>query len=163
MEAVDFVVDYAENFYTNVTNVLVGMDQKKWIRLVVVIGAYLLLRPWILKFGAYVQEKEHEKEITTEELEIMAGGKAKLSPNSLRGQVNLPDDSESEGEGEQPEATGADWGKKARKRQRQVLRRILEQEEALRKEQQEDDEDKDIQEFLESDVLVDYKEGEDGW
>ena len=161
MEAVNFVGDYAENFYTNVTTTLDGMDSQKWIRLVAVIGAYFLIRPWIVKFGEYVQEKEHDKEIVTkEDLEIMAGGKAKLTPNDIRGPTTLPDDSGSEDEGD---ATGPSWGKKARRRQRHVLKRILEQEEALRREQQADDEDKDIQEFLESDVLVDYKEGEDGW
>ena len=65
MDAVYFVADYALNFYHNVTNILVGMDAKKWIRLVAVVGAYLLARPLLLKFGAYVQEKEHEKGIST--------------------------------------------------------------------------------------------------
>ncbi|KAH8594611.1 protein trafficking Pga2, partial [Bisporella sp. PMI_857] len=134
------------NFYTNVIHTVDGMDAKRWIRLVAIVGAYLLFRPLWIKFGAYVQEKEHEKPISTEDLEVMAGGKPKLTPNDIRGNpVRLPDDSESEDEAE---STGAEWGKKARKRQRQVLRRILEQEEALLKEQQENEDDKDIQEFL---------------
>jgi len=161
MEAVNVVGDYAESVFTNVTSTLDGMDARNWIRLVIVIGAYFLVRPWVVKFGEYVQEKEHEKEIVTqEELEIMAGGKPRLTPNDIRGPTALPEDSGSDEEGA---ATGPDWGKKARRRQRHVLKRILEQEEELRREQQADDEDKDIQEFLESDVLVDYKEGEDGW
>jgi len=64
-------------------------------------------------------------------------------------------DSEEEGEGM---ATDVKWGKKARKRQRAVVKKILADEEEVRRQLQEDDEDKDIQEYL-----VDYTPGEDGW
>ncbi|KAG9247539.1 protein trafficking Pga2 [Calycina marina] len=164
MEAVYVVEDYASNFMTNVVNTLDGMDSKKWIRLVIVIGAYFLIRPWIMKFGEWVQEGEHKKaeNVTMEDLQIMAGEKPKLTPNDIRGNpTNLSEDTEDSEE--ESEATGANWGKKARRRQRQVLKRILAQEEALRLETDGDADDKDIKEFLQSDALVDYKEGEDGW
>jgi len=167
MDAVYIVEDYALNFYTNVTGVLDGMDFQKWIRLVAVIGAYFLLRPYVVKFGEYIQAEEHAKQTTKAELAMMdlPGTKAKLQPNDIRGSTTLPDDIDEDEEDEEDEAgaSGTDWGKKARRRQRNVLQRILEQEEALRKEQQGDEEDKDIADLLESDTLVDFKEGEDGW
>ena len=72
--------------------------------------------------------------------------------NSLRGQVSVPDDSsdEDEGEGEEGKrrASGLDWGKKARRRQRGLIRSILEAEERLKREAEEADSDKEIEEFL---------------
>ncbi|CRJ86987.1 hypothetical protein BN1723_000215, partial [Verticillium longisporum] len=45
-------------------------------------------------------------------------------------------------------ATGADWGKKARRRQREVLKMMMDAEEERLAQEQEDEEDKDIEEFL---------------
>ncbi|TAQ86723.1 hypothetical protein B7494_g4958 [Chlorociboria aeruginascens] len=137
----ELILQWGNNLQTRVSEIFEGMTLQKYIRLVIIVGAYALLRPYLMKLGARAQTREHEKEVDPEEMEK---AKAAISPNSLRGQVEVPDDSaESEGE-----TTGADWGKKARRRQRQVVRKILEQDEKLRREQQEDDEDKDIQEFL---------------
>lgn len=79
-----------------------------------------------------------------------------ITPNILRGisdkKVELPEDSDSEGEGK---ATGADtkWGSKERKRQRQLVKKIIQQEEKARREARDvgtfySDEDKDIEEYL---------------
>ena len=106
-----------------------------------------------MKLGAKIQAKEHEKILDPDEMET---AKAAISPNSLRGMVEVPEDSESEGDGEEGTKTGADWGKKARRRQRQMVRKILDAEEKLRREQEEDEDDKDIMEYLD-----DYKEGWD--
>lgn len=113
---------------------------EKYIRLIAVVGAYILLRPYIIKFGSRMQTKEHEKEVDADEMAAAAA----ISPNSLRGHVQVPDDSDEDEE----KTTGADWGKKARKRQRQMVKRVLEAEEKLRREQEEDEEDKDIEQFL---------------
>jgi hypothetical protein len=148
----DTVVYYLKNFYHNATHILDDMDATRWLRLVAVVGAYLLFRPLILKFGAKVQAAEHEKEVNFEEEKKK---KAKISANALRG-----DESEDEEE-EEVEVTGAEpqWGKKARKRSRKVVREILEAQERLL----EEDDNEDIKEFLESDILVDFEEGKDGW
>ncbi|CRK18726.1 hypothetical protein BN1708_003104 [Verticillium longisporum] len=71
---------------------------------------------------------------------------AEISPNSLRGQVDIPEDSDDEGV--ESAATGADWGKKARRRQREVLKMMMDAEEERLAQEQEDEEDKDIEEFL---------------
>jgi len=156
-EVLAAVWQWVVDIIKNVGGASDGMTLLKWIRMIAIVGGYLLLRPYIEKGAAKWMGSEHEKELDPAEMAKANGKKAKISPNSLRGQVEIPDDTDEEEE--EGQATGADWGKKARKRQRTVLRKILEAEEKLL---QEDDDD-DIKEFLESDALVDYKEGEDGW
>ena len=138
----DYIRVWAENLQRNVIDAFYRMTPEKYIRLVAIIGAYALIRPYMMKLGSRFQTKEHEKEVDPIEMAAAAA----ISPNSLRGQVKVPEDSD-EDEAE-AQVTGGDWGKKARKRQRQMVKRILETEEKLRREQQEDDEDKDIEEFL---------------
>jgi hypothetical protein len=153
---VENVLKYAGNFYRNITHILDDMDATRWIRLIAVVGAYFLLRPYVLKFGAKVQAAEHEKEVDARDMKKM---KAKISPNSLRGQVEIPDSDEEDEVESTSTSTEPQWGKKARKRSRRVLKKILEDQERLL----EEDDNEDIKEFLESDVLVDYEEGKDGW
>lgn len=134
-----------DRFTTNMRATLDGMSPEKWIRLVMIVGAYMLLRPYLIKLGGKSQMKQHEKEAA--EAEAEAKEKAKMSPNELRGhKVEIPEDSDDEeAEGE---ATATDWGKKARRRQRNMVKKILEAEEKRLQDLQDDDEDKDIQEFL---------------
>ncbi|CAG8959498.1 hypothetical protein HYFRA_00001397 [Hymenoscyphus fraxineus] len=162
---VDFVAHYWGNLTRNIIKTVDGMTYIKYIRLIAIVGAYALLRPYIIKLGAKMQTKEHEKEIDVEEI---LGPKAKISPNVLRGyggkEVEIAE-SESEGEGA---TTGSNWGKKARKRQRAHDKKLLAEVEERRRQLQEDDEDKDIEEYLIDGVdirdhLVDYEEGVDGW
>lgn len=140
---------FALNFLHNIENMF-DMDLRSIIRLVVVVGAYLLIRPYLVKGGAKLQEKQHEKVF---EADKKREKEALISANSLRGQVEVPEDTESEEEGQ---ASGVNWGGKARKKQRKVLRQILEKDEKMRLE--DDQDDKDIM-----DLLVDYEEGKDGW
>ncbi|EOO01449.1 putative trafficking pga2 protein [Phaeoacremonium minimum UCRPA7] len=131
-----------ERFTRNLGNSFAEMSLQKWIRVVIIVGAYLLLRPYLIKLGAKQQMKAHEKE----EEESARETAAKISANELRGQkLAIPEDSESEGEAE---ATSADWGKKARRRQRDMIKKMIAVEEKRLQELQEDEEDKDIQEFL---------------
>jgi len=140
VDVYELVKGWGQNLQNNVGETFSNMTLEKYIRIVVIVGAYALLRPYIMKLGSKFQTKEHEKEVDPGEMAAAAA----ISPNSLRGQVQVPEDSEDEG----GEVTSADWGKKARRRQRQLVRRVLEAEEKLRREQEEDEEDKDIEEFL---------------
>ncbi|PSR94327.1 protein trafficking Pga2, partial [Coniella lustricola] len=135
------------NLTTNLRNSFAGMAPENWIRLVIIVGTYMLIRPYLLKLGAKTQMKQHEKEAA--ETKAAAIEQAKMSPNELRGHkiAGIPEDSDEE-EVAQAESTSADWGKKARKRQRQMIKKILDAEEKRLQDLQEDDEDKDIQEFL---------------
>lgn len=134
------------NFTTNLRNSFGSMAPENWIRLVIIVGTYMLIRPYLLKLGAKQQMKQHEKEAAATEAEAIE--KAKMSPNELRGHkiADIPEDSDEEAP--QAEATSTDWGKKARKRQRQMIKKILDAEEKRLQDLQDDDEDKDIQEFL---------------
>jgi hypothetical protein len=141
-DLLEYVRVWADNFQRTLSEAFYNMTPEKFIRLIAIIGAYALLRPYIVKLGSRFQTKEHEKEVDSTEMAVAAA----TLPNSLRGKVEAPEDSdEDEAEGQ---VTGADWGKKARRRQRQMVRKVLEADERMRREQQEDDEDKDIEEFL---------------
>lgn len=142
---------FALNFLHNIENML-DMDLRTTIRIVVIVGAYLLIRPYLVKGGAKLQERQHEKVF---EADKNREKEALISANSLRGQVEVPEDTESEEEGE---ASGVNWGGKARKKQRKVLKQILEKDEKMRLDAEGDKDDKDIM-----DLLVDYEEGKDGW
>lgn len=129
-----FVEQAASNLWATFTD----LSLHKLVRIVMVLGGYILLRPYLLKLSGRSQMDQHEAPLPE-------GAKAAISPNSLRGQVDIPEDS---GDEDEDGATGADWGKKARRRQRDVLKRLLDAEEERLAAEQEDEEDKDIEEFL---------------
>ncbi|MCJ1485575.1 hypothetical protein MMC06_005750 [Schaereria dolodes] len=126
----------------NITNAVTNLTLKHYIRLVVIVGGYALLRPYLLKLGARFQAKDHDRELDPNEMSSAAA----ISPNSLRGQIPLPEDSESEEE--KGASTATSWGRKARRRQRHMIRKIVEAEEQLKAEEAEADSDKEIEEFL---------------
>jgi hypothetical protein len=128
----------ADRTTNNVSSSLTNMTAQQWIRLVAIVGAYALLRPYVIKMGAKYQEKQFEKD-QKEEL-------AQITPNQLRGELDIPEDSDDEEE--QGETTAADWGKKARKRQRNMIKQLLDAEEKRLQETLDEQEDKDIEEFL---------------
>jgi hypothetical protein len=131
-----------ERFTTNLTASFSTMTLKHWIRLVMIVGTYLLVRPYLVKLGAKHQEKQFEKAHQEDE--------AAISPNQLRGQVEIPEDSDEEDQELDATAatTSSDWGKKARKRQRVMLKKLIDAEEKRLQELQEDEEDKDIEQYL---------------
>jgi hypothetical protein len=139
-----------ERFTRNLRGTLEGMSPEKWIRIVIIVGTYMLIRPYLLKLGGKAQMNQHEKEAA--EAEAEAEAKAKMSPNELRGhKIQIPedsDDSDAEGEGQAQKSSATDWGKKARRRQRTMVKKLLDAEEKRLQELQEDEEDKDIEEFL---------------
>jgi len=161
---VGFFSHLAHNFHRNLFHMFDDMNTTRYIRLIACAGAYFLLRPYLVKLGERIQGKQLEKLSSTPSDPYDAaikekGGREKLvTPNSLRGAsgktVSFADDGEGEAEGE---GTGANWGKKARERQRKVVGRLAEQRERVLREDDEGNE-KDLME-----LLVDYQEGEDGW
>lgn len=146
MAALDMITaqlsTYANNFTYQVQSSFNRLSVENGIRLVAIVGAYALLRPYLLKLGARFQAQDHEREIDPDEI----AANAKLSANSLRGHVHVPDDTDSESEDDGKKNT--DWGKKSRRRQRRVIRQLLDEEERMRKENEEADSDKEIEEFL---------------
>jgi hypothetical protein len=142
---------------TNITSGITNMTAEKWIRVIIIAGAYALLRPYLIKLGARQQMKAHERDGDAAEAEATRQQQqAEISPNQLRGrhQIDIPEDSDDGEEGggdkETPAAavTATEWGKKARRRQRHVIKKLLDAEEERLRQLHEDEEDKDIEEFL---------------
>lgn len=161
-EIQETLMQWGHNFYNNSINMFEGMTIIKYIRLIAIVGAYIMIRPYIMKLGEKLQTKQHEKELDPDEMAEMEK-QAKLSPNYLRGaggkNVSFDESGDEDGEGE-GKATGGDvkWGKKAKRRQRHTIEKLLEEKEKALYDAQGEEDDKDILEYL-----VDYEEGKDGW
>ncbi len=140
---------WSSNLQHNISNSVTRMTIQDYLRLVIIVGGYALLRPYLIQLGGKFQAKDHERELSEHETSSMAA----MSPNSLRGQVTVPEDTDDDEEDEDGEHSGreqsrdADWGRRARRRQREMIRKMLEAEERARAEEG-DDSDKEIEEFL---------------
>lgn len=113
-----------------------------------IVCTYCLIRPYILKLGAKVQESYLVKEQKESDEKWAA-----MHPNDLRGgrrKVDIPGvESDDEGEDGQNEiVVKGEWGRKARVRQRKIVRKAMEiHEENLAKTGFESD-DEDIADLL---------------
>ncbi|KAJ6438557.1 protein trafficking PGA2 domain-containing protein [Purpureocillium lavendulum] len=134
--------EYGHNATNNLSSSFTSMTTQSWIRLIVIVGGYMLLRPHLMKFvtkGAVKKMEEDDAKAREQD-----AAQAEMTPNEFRGiKEKLMFQAEQDDEGD---GTGADWGQKARVRQRQMLKDLLEEEERRRAAE---NEDADIQEFLE--------------
>jgi hypothetical protein len=137
-QAVSRLAQYGQNATNNLQDTFSNMSLQSWIRLTVIVGGYMLLRPYVLKAISKGAVKNMEEQDAKEKAEA-----AKMTPNDLRGVYEKMEEQEEDDDDEEP-GTAA-WGQQARVRQRRVLKQLLEAEEKRR---MEEDEDKDIQEFL---------------
>lgn len=137
---------YGSNASNNIADGFSNMTAQNWIRVVILAGGYMLLRPYLSKMvtkGAVAKMESDDKK----EREARGEGDdtlphPELTPNEYRGiKEKLYAEIDTEGDG-----SGADWGQTARVRQRDMLRNLLEEDERRRAAQ---NEDADIQEFLE--------------
>lgn len=133
-------VKYGQNATNNIAQVFNDMTPKEWIRLVAIVGAYLLIRPYVLKHATKKNVERMEKESKEREEQ------AKISPNELRGGKKAIDGDDSDDEGE---SSTTDWGAKARTRQRTLIKRLMKAEEERKQELQDDEDDRDIADLLE--------------
>ena len=152
MSAVDQVTNQLSTYATNLNNqvhsAFARMTAQDYIRLIIIVGAYALLRPYLLKLGGKYQQQDHEREIDPEELACMKKNVIRdRRDGSLRERADVPEDTDSDSE-EQRNTASADWGKKARRRQRRVIRTLLEQEEQRKREAEEQESDKEIEDLL---------------
>ena len=123
----------------------------------IIVGTYLLVRPYLLNLGAYVQRRQLEKEERRAREEDERRGPAGLDANDLRGggarraKIDIPgveSDDEDEGGVVESVKEGGEWGRRARVRQRKIVRNAVEeQERRLRVKAEESDED--IRDLLE--------------
>lgn len=137
------------NVGPNIYNSFADTTLRNWIRIIAILGGYLLVRPYLVKGSVKKQEQEYAKIYADAD-----APKAKMPPNQLRdyqGRAVELDDSESEaGEGAEPQ-----WGKKARQRKRKMVKQL---EAELEQRSREEDRAESI-----LDKFVDYEEGKDGW
>lgn len=139
MTITDTLSIWAGNFTRNTSTAFAELRLKDYIRLVVIIGAYCLLRPYIIALGGKLQTKVHERD-SAEGVEI--------HPNELRGKFEIPGVDDSDGDDEDDEAQPGDWGRNARVRQRKFIRAALEKEEQRLRDEAEAESDKELEEFL---------------
>ncbi|CAD6502081.1 BgTH12-02323 [Blumeria graminis f. sp. triticale] len=143
-----------DNLVRNVWGMWDGMRLRDYIRIVVIVGVYLLLRPYLLKFAAKIQAKQHAKIPDTDS----STSSVKISPNQLRSTGMVVSEHDDLGDAEKDQiASGADRETKARKRQKKAIKKVTEEEKKGLEAQGEND-DKEIM-----DLLIDYEEGKDGW
>jgi hypothetical protein len=150
-EIVETVSHYLLETIGDVQDWLATPKIKRWLRIIVIVAAYLMLRPYIEMFFKKMFEKQMDKEDAErkkkreEEEGFLAPGteRAKKNANSLRvGGGAAEDEKENEGSDEEDEAekikaSGVmDWGRGARKRQKAAAKQ-----EALRKAEQMDEEE----------------------
>ena len=136
---------YKNNFTHQVNETFTRLTPKDLIRIVIIVGAYSFLRPYLLKLGARFQAKDHEREIDHEEIQEMRKSEG-YNKDSIKGRVEIPDDTDSEDEA--VTRTGMDWGKAARQRQRRVMKQLLDAEEKKRLDDEEAESDKELEQFM---------------
>ena len=150
------LASWAGNLQRNTTNAFHSLNPADYIRLITIICGYLLLRPYLVKVGAYVQEKDHARKNEPFELggdgdgrgKGGGGSKALDSSGQRRSRSAIPGvESDSEEDDEGP-AAGVDWGRRARLRQRKVVREALARHERQLQELQQTESDKEIEDLL---------------
>jgi len=109
------------------------MTLQRWIRIIAIIGAYLILRPYLLKGAASRQKKALNKE--AEELGL--GPRSEPNANDFR-------DGKSSSTIKDESAKPAEWGQKAKKRQRKAA----EKKEQSAHEEQSAESDREIEQYL---------------
>ncbi|KAK7515106.1 protein trafficking Pga2 [Phyllosticta citriasiana] len=141
---------WGNNFTTQTHKTFSNLRAQDYIRLIIIIGAYALLRPYLMKLGAHMQMKQHQ-EASQASVDGDQDGRGTTAAD-LRGghtrnepekKIAIPGvDSDSE------EEEKDDWGRTARLRQRKMIRDLLVKQEERLKAQRDADSDKDIEEFL---------------
>src|SRR5579862_2276125 len=116
----EYLRTWAGNLQRNVSDSVSQLSLRDYIRIVIILGGYALLRPYLLKLGGRFQARDHERKLDLKEV----SSDTAMPANSLRGQVHVPEDTDEEEGGS---GTGAEWGRMARRRQREMIRKILEE------------------------------------
>lgn len=135
-----------DNAVNNLRSTFTDFSLKKGIRLCIIVFAYIIIRPYLVKWAGVRQMEQHEQEEAAAKAERERI--AAMSPNDVRG-LKVAAEIPGTDEDLAAESSATDWGSKARKRQRRVLRKLVDANEERLEQQMGDDEDKDIEEFLE--------------
>lgn len=128
----DNVGEWKNRLVNNSVKSITDMTPQRWIRIIVIVGAYLLVRPYLLSAAANRQKKQMEKEAQ----ELGLDTSTEPNANDLRG-------GKKRSTGEE-ESKPAEWGSKTKARQRKAA----EKRERKLAEEQEAESDKEIEQFL---------------
>ena len=148
-EYVDSVISYVRSTGSNLSTSVLRLSLRDAVRLIMIVGAYtLILRPFLTKFS----EKKQAEAFATATDPNSKKLTAAISPNALRGQIDEvmkeSDDDEEDGK-----STGVQWGKKARRRQRQIIQEAMD---AEGKNIEEVDSDQEMADLLDEGFLEKY-------
>ncbi|KAL7936771.1 hypothetical protein V8C35DRAFT_296425 [Trichoderma chlorosporum] len=132
---------YGSNASNNIQKSFNDMTTHGWLRLIMIVCTYLLIRPHVIKYSTKHAVKQLEKQDREDKAQAKEAV-AKMSPNELRG-LNAGAELDVDAD-EGADGTNADWGSKARVRQRKTLRKILEAEERRRYEEESDEDIRDL-------------------
>ncbi|CAI6269762.1 unnamed protein product [Periconia digitata] len=142
---------WKDNFFRNSKSAFTTMDTRAWIRLVMIVGTYCLIRPYLVKMAGRHQQRQHEKANANNDaaaegmIDPRTGRRVEAANVNAKGKVAIPgvgDESD-----EEVEVGGVSWGKSARVRQRKFIRTAVEREER-RLEEEDAESDKEIEELL---------------
>jgi hypothetical protein len=78
--SLDWIIEAKDRFVTNSVKSFEGMTTQRWVRIIAIIGGYMLLRPYLLGMAAKRQKAQLDKE--AEELGLADNGP---NANALRG------------------------------------------------------------------------------
>lgn len=125
----DNVGEWKDRFVNNSVKSFAEMTPQRWIRIIVIVGGYMLVRPYLLKAAANRQKRQLEKEAEELGLDSISAPDA----NALRGGKSS--------KAVEEEAKPADWGSKTKTRQRKA-------QEKKARAQQDAESDTEIEQFL---------------
>lgn len=138
---------WAGNLKRNTSKAFEDLQPQTKIRLVVAVCAYLLLRPYLVRLGSWLQMRDLEKQNEQSKRDAAAAtaaGDAQNARIAIPG-VELEDEERDEMEVQE---SASHWGRRAKIRQRAMFRQKLEELEAKLRDAQ-DDSDADIADLLE--------------
>jgi hypothetical protein len=135
------LADYFIETFQNLGTAITTPKFKYWLRICVIVAAYIMVRPLIELFFKTLLHRKLDKEDAErkkqEEAFTVPGTQAKMSANALR---TSKTDEEKKEEEETVKSTGVmEWGRDARKRQKKYLKNL--EREAERKAEDIDDEE----------------------
>lgn len=138
-----YVTMFGSRLANNTQESFASMTGQQWIRLMVIVCGYLLIRPYLLKAAEKHSIKQLEKQHKQD--------RAKISANEIRGVQEQLDALEEESAAEEvqieeapavkPKSKDAERGDMAKARQRLVMKKLLEAGERKRGGDSSDDED----------------------
>ena len=95
---------------------IIRLPRANSIRLLVIIGVYCLMRPYLLKYGGIKQKAEDEKALDEDEAEVSSAATESQNASKTPGETLKTSSNDK----------GATWGEKARARQKRPIRELVE-------------------------------------